>query len=466
VTQFKDTSGISIGYGKDPNQNVRQFIFRADDVPAGSSDLQMNRGAGASQQTHGNPQTTYYMTTAALPKSDATVNLKAGIATGEWKDICEVDWSPGNQVATSATTLDNVDWNVSFNAPVEMADKSTLIAIGFSGLRGMTKTPITNADYETRLIVLDKDGHEHTDGLPEGATINGTARWSVTFKDLPLDRIKTLRFEARPYTWVEFDNVVLDKLLQNAAAPASQSGATPSPSPLAESREVLTAELQQAKTEAEMLEKQYETGTINDADLEKAKARMEILQAELAGDPMQVARITLAAAQRQEVIASKLYKAGVITSTEYEKTKGDVAIAGAKLREAEGAGAKAAPPASPSVAENREVLTLELQQAQAEADRMETAFKANAVSISDFDAAKDKVEILQAELAGDAVQVARINLAAAQRQLERATPLYRTGAMTAEEYEKAKSDVAIAEAKLREAESARGASATPSPAGP
>ena len=224
---FKDSSGISVGYGENPNQNVRQFVFRADGLPPGSSELEINRGAGAAQQIHGSPPASYYMPTAALPKSDAAFNLMAGIATGEWKKISEFDWKPGEQVFSGfATGVEGVDWSVSFNAPVEMADKSTLIAIGFSGLRGKSKTPVTNADYETRLIVVDKDGREHADGLLQGTTINGTARWSVTFKDLPLDRIKTLRFEARPYTWVEFDNVVLNPVATTTAVPKDLENAT------------------------------------------------------------------------------------------------------------------------------------------------------------------------------------------------------------------------------------------------
>ena len=125
--------------------------------------------------------------------------------------------------------------------------------------------------------------------------------------------------------------------------------------------------------------------------------------------------------------------------------------------------APAATPAPSPLAESRDVLTLELQQAQAEVDRMEAAFKANAVSISDLDAAKDKVEILQAELAGDAVQVAKINLAAARRQLERAEPLFKSNAISNSDYEKAQTNVAIAEAKLREAEAAATASRAASP---
>ena len=118
---------------------------------------------------------------------------------------------------------------------------------------------------------------------------------------------------------------------------AGVNAVPPAASPLAESREVLIAELKQAKAEADHTESQYNAGIVSEVDLVKARARVEILQAELAGDPVQVAKVTLAAAQHEADLASKQYQAGLITSTENEKAKGDVAIAEAKLREAEAA---------------------------------------------------------------------------------------------------------------------------------
>ena len=101
---------------------------------------------------------------------------------------------------------------------------------------------------------------------------------------------------------------------------------------------------------------------------------------------------------------------------------------------------------------NREadVLKAELQQAQAELARQEAAFKAGLIGPREFQATKDKVEVLEAELTGDPLQVARAKLLAARRQLELASRQIKAGLLTTSDYEKAKGNVAIAEAQLAE----------------
>jgi tRNA A-37 threonylcarbamoyl transferase component Bud32 len=112
---------------------------------------------------------------------------------------------------------------------------------------------------------------------------------------------------------------------------------------------------------------------------------------------------------------------------------------------------------------HRVVLELQLQQAKAELVRMEPVFKAKAISAIDFDSAKDKVAVLEAELTGDPVRVATIQLSIARRELERASALFKTNALAAADFEKAKDKVALCEAKLHEAEatSKTAANATP-----
>jgi len=115
-----------------------------------------------------------------------------------------------------------------------------------------------------------------------------------------------------------------------------------------------------------------------------------------------------------------------------------------------GAPAVGAGTGSPADA-HRGVIEAELRQARIEASLQENAYKAGMVAASEYQASKDKVAILEAEMTGDEVRVASVRLTAARRQLELAESLFEAGRLPAAEHEKAKSDVAIAEAKLKEA---------------
>ncbi|MDD5349235.1 MAG: protein kinase, partial [Chthoniobacteraceae bacterium] len=108
--------------------------------------------------------------------------------------------------------------------------------------------------------------------------------------------------------------------------------------------------------------------------------------------------------------------------------------------------------AASSTQAHRDALKAEIQQAKMEADWKEAAYNAGSIEAEEFQAAKDKAAILEAELAGDAVKVAEINLLAAKRRLEVASARFNAGVLTNLDYNKAKSEVVIAEAKLREAE--------------
>ena len=99
---------------------------------------------------------------------------------------------------------------------------------------------------------------------------------------------------------------------------------------------------------------------------------------------------------------------------------------------------------------NRELLKIKLQQAYAEASRLEKEFDAGLIDIMTFQAAKSNVELLKAELTGDAMQMAQVSLDVARRQLDLVSKLFEAGISTASDLEKAKSEITLAEAHLRE----------------
>ncbi|MBI5821584.1 MAG: protein kinase [Verrucomicrobia bacterium] len=99
-----------------------------------------------------------------------------------------------------------------------------------------------------------------------------------------------------------------------------------------------------------------------------------------------------------------------------------------------------------------EVLRVQLRQAREALLLSEARFKTGTLAFPEFQAAKDKVELLEAEITGDPVQVARVRLAAAQRQLQHAEALFKGGVMAAPDYQAAKNAVELRQAELRVAE--------------
>jgi beta-lactamase regulating signal transducer with metallopeptidase domain len=178
-----------------------------------------------------------------------------------------------------------------------------------------------------------------------------------------------------------FPNQFLNVRLHLASVKSPDTGPASSAEP---HREVLKAELEQARAVAAVQEKLFKAGAVDALTMAAARDKVEVLEAELTGDATKVAQVKLASARRKLELSSKLFKAGMLPVLDFEKAKGEV-------------------------------------------------------------------EILQAELAGDPVKVAEIKLASARRQLEVSSALFAAGAMTSLDFQRAKSEVAVAEAKLREA---------------
>jgi tRNA A-37 threonylcarbamoyl transferase component Bud32 len=119
----------------------------------------------------------------------------------------------------------------------------------------------------------------------------------------------------------------------------------------------------------------------------------------------------------------------------------------------------AAPPgataAGHATENNPDVLRAQISQAEAEAARLRQLHAAGLGTISDLETAQDKVEVLKAELTGDAVQVAQARLTAAQRALRRVLELVRVGVALGSEAQAAQAEVRLREAELKSAQAAQ-----------
>jgi tRNA A-37 threonylcarbamoyl transferase component Bud32 len=121
-------------------------------------------------------------------------------------------------------------------------------------------------------------------------------------------------------------------------------------------RAVLEAEFKQAKNEAASAERDFKNGTGGLLEAQAAKNKADILEAELTGDPVRIAKARLLAAQAQFKIISLSYNAGTTPYSDYDKARNDIAIAEAQLREVEAGSATQADfirqPIAPQVRED------------------------------------------------------------------------------------------------------------------
>ena len=103
-------------------------------------------------------------------------------------------------------------------------------------------------------------------------------------------------------------------------------------------------------------------------------------------------------------------------------------------------------------AEGRDVLAMQYRQARRIADQKEAEYKVGAAGGLEYRDAEDKADVLEAELTGDAITVARVKLQGAQKRLELISNLAKAGVVNPEDYEKARGSVEVAEAELRQVE--------------
>lgn len=106
--------------------------------------------------------------------------------------------------------------------------------------------------------------------------------------------------------------------------------------------------------------------------------------------------------------------------------------------------ANSAPPADAQ----KQILKVQLNLAEMELTNIEARYSIGTATSEDVNSAKDKVETLKTELAGDTVHAAKIKVAAAQRELDEKAQLQNAGRASAADVAKAQADLLIAQSQL------------------
>ena len=102
-----------------------------------------------------------------------------------------------------------------------------------------------------------------------------------------------------------------------------------------ENLNVLKTQLAQAQAEVERLKPLVDSGFTPQSDVDKAQAQVEILQAEMTGDPQQVAQAKLAWMQKRVNTLQELNAAGLASADELQKARDEVELVKAELADAQ-----------------------------------------------------------------------------------------------------------------------------------
>jgi Protein kinase domain/HlyD family secretion protein len=154
---------------------------------------------------------------------------------------------------------------------------------------------------------------------------------------------------------------------------------------------------------------------------------------------------------------------GISTEVQSGLYEGDLVITGSDTGQGSSVGGSAAN-GSTQQAENEvetnaparvavmEVLKVKIRQLEEEAARKDQLYRNGMLPRAELQSATDEIEVLKAQLSGDAVEVARARLAAAQHQLDPLEAQYRNGVVSISDYQVAKNAVELRQAELRAAE--------------
>ncbi len=150
------------------------------------------------------------------PVASRTITVRFGLAAGPWQTITDCKAALASPDAV-------------FAPPVEK-DGSAMLSVAHRF-----------ADRDARIVAVDFDGQAHVAAQTQSGGGGKLYQITSTFLKMPLNNVKTFRFQTRQYQWVEFRNVSLypgEKTDVQAVVPAAGS-------PIAQSH---TASMSQAPT--------------------------------------------------------------------------------------------------------------------------------------------------------------------------------------------------------------------------
>ena len=163
---------------------------------------------------------------AAFAAGQTAVTVRVGVAAGEWQTLAR------NGQLSGGTYVTGPDYRVILPGLSDQRGRSTEVTYAFT-------LEADKARMAWRLVAVDTSGVLHV-ASNTGSVAGGLGLQKAQFNGLAPDRVKEVRFEVRPYDWVEFRNVSLEpgqrtdvevvpdqKAAEAQAGSASDAGAAP-----------------------------------------------------------------------------------------------------------------------------------------------------------------------------------------------------------------------------------------------
>ena len=125
---------------------------------------------------------------ASFPKNKQTANIRFGIADGPWETVTE---------GSGGSAIGIVGDGLALSEPYEK-DGTAMISVAH-----------TLSGKEFRLVAVGKDEKEHPSDSSSTRSTGNMSQITARFRNLTLKDILVFRLQARPYKWVEFQNVSL-----------------------------------------------------------------------------------------------------------------------------------------------------------------------------------------------------------------------------------------------------------------
>lgn len=345
------------------------------------------------------------------------------------------------------------------------------LLMSFAGLFAHNSNVVAGSHHKqalTRSRSEVANEHKHSQSAPSAATLPESA--PLPAAPLPPPPAMPAPAPLPPSPAMPAPPVSAPDQLAAPAMPvsaATQTAAVPVPASATDAqKQILQEQLNHAQMDLTNVEARYSIGEATSENVDSARDNVDILKAEIAGDTVQVAKIKVAAAQRQLDRQTQLYNVGRITTAELSSAKAVLFIAQLQLKEAEGLPVAPQPPKSlpppdqyhpgapplvPLLLTDKRLLESELNHAHRTLTNDETLYKEGKATSVDVDAAKECFDILQAVSAGDiphAVQIATNRLAEVQNARDAKWRLTQAGHASLDELTSADHAVSAAQFDL------------------
>jgi len=290
-------------------------------IPLGANGLSGSAFWAPDTDTGGQGWATRTLCPANVPP---TLTVRLRYAIGPWEEVRE--FKPEEQISAA------LGRGSQFNAMGQDAKGMAFFSISIDKKQDPAR--------QFGVVAVTRDGREwQTSG---GGTSGGVGE-AVHVQQFgfatPLADVAYFRLSTRAIETVEFPHVSTKTAAdQSAISPSAESSSVQSKddgaSPSKAHRNVLLAELKQARDQASSLEARYRSGAVDFAEVQAGTQRVDLIEAELTGDAVQVAEVRLAGSRARAEFLTHRFQAGEITAEVLSKAQGDITIEEAKLAEA------------------------------------------------------------------------------------------------------------------------------------